>query len=393
MKKLNGFALFVLLNLFSAAVFGQEIKITHGPYLQAVGENVATIVWTTDVDAVSWVELAPSENKSFYAEERPQFYETRNGNRVITRLHKICLTNLDKATEYQYRIFSKEVLKNDGGQIFYGKVVSSNVFLGKPFRFKTLDTGKSEISFSVVNDIHGNSDSLKALLKDVKLGETDLVFLNGDMVSSMLDEKQFFDGFMDASIELFASEVPMCFTRGNHETRGPFSTKFSDYFPTNNGKLYYSFRQGPVYFIVLDGGEDKPDSDIEYSGLAQFDAYRSEQKTWLENIVLTKEFKSAPFRVVVIHIPPMDIDWHGSLDIRKKFLPVLNEAGISVMLCGHTHRYKFIEAKPGELNFPILINSVNTALEVKANDQNMTIQRKNTKGVVLNKHVISLPKM
>ncbi len=389
MKKLNYIFLFVLLIFLSTSLVAQEIRITHGPYLQAVGERKATIIWTTNADAVSWVELASSDSKSFYAEERPRFYETSNGNRVITKVHKICLANLNKATEYQYRIFSKEVIKNEGGQVLYGKVASSNVYSRKPFRFNTLDTGKSEISFSVVNDIHEKSDSLKALLKDVKFGETDLVFLNGDLVSSMLDEKQFFVGFMDASVELFASEVPLVFARGNHETRGSFSSKFPEYFPTSGGNLYYSFRQGPVYFIVLDGGEDKPDSDVEYSGLAQFDAYRSEQKTWLENIVSTEEFKSAPFRVVVIHIPPFEIDWHGSLDIRKKFMPVLNESGINLMLCGHTHRYKFIEPRPGELNFPILINASNTSLEIKANDQTITILRKNTKGIVLNEHVIS----
>lgn len=357
MKKLNCFSLFLLLICLSTILVAQDIKITHGPYLQAVGEHEATIVWTTNVDAVSWVELAPSNIRSFYGEERPQYYETSNGNRILSKLHKIGLTDLDKASEYQYRIFSREVLKYDGAQISYGKVASSNVYSRKPFRFRTLDTGKSEISFFVVNDIHGKSDSLKSMLKDVKFGKTDLVFFNGDLVSSMLDEKQFFDGFMDTSVELFASEVPVYFARGNHETRGPFSSKFPEYFPTSGGKLYYYFRQGPVFFVVLDGGEDKPDSDVEYSALAQFDAYRSEQKTWLERIVLTEEFKSAPFRVVIIHIPPMDIDWHGSLDIRKKFLPVLNEAGISVMLCGHTHRYKFIEPRSGELSFPILINS------------------------------------
>jgi hypothetical protein len=99
-------------------------------------------------------------------------------------------------------------------------------------------------------------------------------FLTAIWFHSMNDEQQFFEGFMDKSVELFASEVPVYFARGNHETRGPFSVCFPDYFPTPTGKLYYSFRQGPVHFIVLDCGEDKPGSDIEYSGLAQFDAYR-----------------------------------------------------------------------------------------------------------------------
>ena len=78
----------------------------------------------------------------------------------------------------------------------------------------------------------------------------------------MNDEAQFFGGFMDTATNMFAGEVPAFFARGNHETRGAFSVNFPEYFPTNSGKLYYAFRQGPVYFIVLDCGEDKPDSDI-----------------------------------------------------------------------------------------------------------------------------------
>lgn len=385
--KLNLLILIFIISMPSVLI-AQEIKIIHGPYIQAMGEHEVTIVWTTNLDAVSWVELAPAGNNSFYAGEMPQYYETMHGNRVVDRLHKICLPKLEKATEYRYRIFSKEVLKYEGGRILYGNIASTDVYRQKPLHFKTLDKGKNEVSFIVVNDIHEKADSLKALLKNVKYGSTDLVIFNGDLVSNMINEKQFFDGFMDASVDLFASEVPMFFARGNHETRGPFSVKFSEYFPTSSGKLYYTFRQGPVFFVVLDGGEDKPDSDIEYSGLAQYDAYRSEQKDWLEKVVLTDEFKSAPYRVVILHIPLIGSDWHETLDLNQKLLPVLNKACISIMLSGHTHRYKFIEPKANELNFPIFINAPNTSLEINADNQSMVIQRKNTNGKVVDKHVI-----
>ncbi len=370
-----------------SVLFAQKIAITHGPYIQAVGENEVTIVWTTNTNAVSWVELAPAGTNSFYAEEHPQYYQTANGNRVVGTLHKIRIPNLTKATEYRYRIFSKEVLKYGGHRILYGNIASSDVYSQKPLRFRTLDNSKEKISFSVVNDIHGQNDSLIALLKNVKYGETDLVFFNGDMVSSMNDETQFFGGFMDAATKMFGGEVPAFFARGNHETRGAFSVKFPEYFPTNTGKLYYAFRQGPVHFTVLDCGEDKPDSDIEYSGLAQFDAYRTEQKIWLEKVVQTDEFKSAKFRVVVVHIPPVGSDWHGPLDINRKILPVLNQAGISLMLCGHTHRYQLIEPND-EVKFPILINSVNTALKIDADQQKITVQRIDTKGKEVSRYLI-----
>src|SRR5690606_34237358 len=214
--------LFPVLIIFSLHLYSQEINISHGPYIQAVAENEVTIVWTTDVDAVSWVEVAPAGTNSFYGEEHPKYYETKNGNRVVGQLHKITIPNLEEGTEYRYRAFSKAVLMHEGHRVLYGNIASTNVYRQKPLRFRTLDKQKDSVSFLVLNDIHGRVDDLTALSKTVEFGKTDLVFFNGDMVSSMNDEQQFFDGFMDKAVELFASEVPAYFARGNHETRGPF---------------------------------------------------------------------------------------------------------------------------------------------------------------------------
>jgi len=386
-KQISCFVLFLFFN--HSYLFSQNLEITHGPYIQAVSENGATIVWTTNKNATSWVEIAPAGDDSFYAMDRPQFYQTFQGFRTIGCLHKIYIPNLEKGKEYRYRIFSKEVLSQDKHKVLYGSIASTDVYKKKPLRFRTLDGDKPKIEFSVVNDIHEKSDTLKALLKNVKYDKTDFVFFNGDMVSSMANEKQFFDGFMDASIELFAKETPMFYARGNHETRGSFNGCFSDYFPTNSGKLYYTFRQGPAFFVVLDCGEDKPDSDISYSSLAKFDELRSEQKRWLEEVVQTEDFKSAPYRVVMIHIPPYGTDWHGAMDIKQKFLPILNNANISIMLCGHMHTYKYYEPIKNELNFPVFLNAANTCLEVTADENRMVIQDKDTRGKVLNTHVIS----
>ena len=86
---------------------------------------------------------------------------------------------------------------------------------------------------------------------------------------------------MKESIDLFASEKPMYYARGNHETRGEFATSFQKYFSPKEPFLYYLFRQGPVCFIMLDTGEDKPDSDIEYSGITDYDGYRTDQVEWI----------------------------------------------------------------------------------------------------------------
>ena len=47
------------LALTSLFALGQEaFKITHGPYLQAMDEAGVNIIWTTNKNAISWVELA-----------------------------------------------------------------------------------------------------------------------------------------------------------------------------------------------------------------------------------------------------------------------------------------------------------------------------------------------
>lgn len=376
----------ILLLSFPVFLYSQGFKIEHGPYLQALGCNDVTIVWTTTKDAVSWVEIAPAGDDSFYAVDRPSYYQTQFGKKLIGRIHKVHVANLESNTEYRYRIFSKEVVGNEGKQLCYGKTVATNVFSKKPLRFKTLGITQDNVHFSMVCDIHGQHDTLTNLLKNVKYGETDFVFFNGDMVSTVESEKQFFEGFMQPAIDQFASQVPVFYIRGNHETRGKFSMDFPQYFPTNSGNLYYSFRQGSVFFIILDGGEDKPDSDIEYSDLAQFDNYRTEQAQWLEKIIQDKDCKEAKFRVVVIHIPPYGTDWHGAQDIRKKFMPVLNKANISIMLCGHMHSYEYLEPKGGEHNFPIFINAANSVLDIVVNSSEMVINRKNTEGRILDTH-------
>ena len=95
-SKLMTKKLILLFLNFPLFIFSQGIEITHGPYLQQMGENEATIIWTTNNDALSWVELAPIGNDSFYAFERPKYYETAYGSntfRIGTR-NGVSLPNL-----------------------------------------------------------------------------------------------------------------------------------------------------------------------------------------------------------------------------------------------------------------------------------------------------------
>ena len=332
----------------------EDIKIIHGPYLQNMGEDEVTIVWLTNKNAVSWVELAPDDETQFYMTERPKFFASKNGVKLEGRVHSVKITGLEPGTKYCYRIFSQEVLKRERNHIFYGKVASTSAYRTGVLSFTTNNQAKSDMTFTMINDIHGRSDMMRKLLEIAEPKKNDLVFFNGDMVSTMNNEKELFDGFMDTGVDMFAKEIPMYYCRGNHETRGPFATEFQTYFSTLSPELYYLVRHGPVCFVVLDCGEDKPDTDIEYSGITVYDQYRTQEAAWLKEALTRKEFREAPFKVAICHMPPIG-GWHGEQEVLNKFVPLLNEAGVDVMLCGHLHRHIKQEPNP-EVRFPVLAN-------------------------------------
>lgn len=364
----------------------ERIRILYGPYLQMVGTHEASVVWVTNKKAQSWVEIAPDDKNNFYAEARPQFYETLFGRKVSGTVHKVKITGLEKGTTYRYRVFSKEILDEQPYSITYGSVAATSVYGREPLAFTTLNPDKPDMNFIMVNDIHADNELLKSLLKDVKKGKTDFVLFNGDMVSHMDSEKNLFEGFMNTSVKIFASEIPFYYARGNHESRGGYASRYMDYFPTNSGKPYYCFRQGPVFFIVIDGGEDKPDNDIEYLGTAAFDLYRQEQAAWLQEITQSEAFRSAPFKIAVIHVPPIRSTWHGPLHTKELFVPILNKAGINLMLCGHLHERHYVEAGKEGCDFPVLINSNDEVVQVSTNEKDMTVEIKDTTGKTISKY-------
>lgn len=360
--------LFAILSLTPA----WAIKIISGPYLQNVGEDQVTIMWRTDTDATAWVEIAPDDKLNFYAEQRPRYYSTDLGRAVIGKVHKVTVGGLKPGTTYRYRVFSEEVLDQKAKHIRYGETASTNVFRKAPLTFRTRNSDSSTLDFVMVNDIHGDNELLTDLTAGVTKGKTDFVLFNGDMVSYMNTEDQVFEGFINTASKLFASETPFYMARGNHETRGFTAKKYMRYFPTPTGRPYYSFRSGPVYFIVLDGGEDKPDNDIEYSRTSFFDDYRREEADWLRGVTQSEEFRNAPFRIVVIHVPPVNSTWHGPLHTKELFLPILNNAGINMMICGHLHRHFYNEAGSYGANFPILINANTEAANFHADNDTLT---------------------
>ena len=371
MKRLI-FTILPFFALFSANA--EEIKapkIVAGPYIQACSDTEFTVVWQTDSDALSWVEIAPNDGTHFYNTARKQYFQTIHGRRPIGRWHKVTVDGLEPNTIYRYRVLHKGITTNQGNKrVRYTESKGSNVYRRQPYSVRTLGSGEETTRFAIGNDFHDKPELLAQLFsKDIITPAAyDFVLYNGDMVSSFESEERLVNSVITPSVAQFATEVPLFFSRGNHETRGAEATTYSDYFPTTTGAPYYTFSDGPALFIVLDGGEDKPDSDIEYHDLVRYDTYREKEAKWLKSVVESEQFKAATVKIVIIHIPPKSSGWHGEAEIARLFVPILNQAGIDAMFCGHIHKYRFSEANDPTYgcNFPIvcLPNRVRADIEV-----------------------------
>lgn len=365
--------LLLFLIAFTSTSLAQAIGITHGPYICDMDSTSVTIVWTTDKPGLSWLELAPDDTDHFYGEERAKYFDTRQGRRVVLdSVHQVRIEGLTPDTRYRYRIFTKEALEYKWGDyVLYGDVAASAVYQHDPYMFKTFPSGKRDMNFLMLNDIHENADVLTKMIKEVDFSKVDFVVMNGDMVSSIEDENELLNGVMDSLVNICATSIPVFLNRGNHETRGKYADQLMRYFPNSSGEFYRLKRQFGIDFLFIDSGEDKPDSDIEYSEIADFDNYRLQQARWLRQLQQTKQVGTHPL-IVFSHVPPTLDTWHGPKHLVQTIVPELNKMNVTVMLSGHLHRYAYQE--PNQIiHFPNLANANQSYLMCHIHDNILSI--------------------
>lgn len=370
--------LFSLMLLFS--VGAKAIKVTHGPWICDMDSTGTTIVWVTDVPGMSWVEIAPDSADHFYGRARQRYYDVLAGRKVLTdSVHRVRIEGLKPDTKYRYRVFTQEVAEwRYDDWVTLGKTACTDVWRGKPHEFKTFSAKPREVTFLVLNDIHERAQFMKDLCKNVDFKKLDFVLLNGDMSNRLRNQQHMMEAYLDTCVRMFATHTPLFFNRGNHELRGQFADYLYRYFPTNNGKYYRVQHVAGIDFLFIDTGEDKPDEDIEYSGIVNYDQYREEEARWLRGLRESKQVGKYPL-VVFSHIPPTLQKWHGPYHLQKTLIPELNKMNVSVMLSAHLHAFGYQE--PNEvINFPNLVNSNNTYLLCRIANGRMEVDYVGLKG-------------
>ena len=369
---------FSLMLLFS--VGAKAIKVTHGPWICDMDSTGTRIVWVTDVPGMSWVEIAPDSADHFYGRARQRYYDVLAGRKVLTdSVHRVRIEGLKPDTKYRYRVFTQEVAEwRYDDWVTLGKTACTDVWRGKPYEFKTFPAKPREVTFLVLNDIHERAQFMKDLCKNVDFKKLDFVLLNGDMSNRLRNQQHMMEAYLDTCVRMFATHTPLFFNRGNHELRGQFADYLYRYFPTNNGKYYRVQHVAGIDFLFIDTGEDKPDEDIEYSGIVNYDQYREEEARWLRGLRESKQVGKYPL-IVFSHIPPTLQKWHGPYHLQKTLMPELNKMNVSVMLSAHLHAFGYQE--PNEvIHFPNLVNSNNTYLLCRIANGKMEVDYVGLKG-------------
>ncbi|RHJ85382.1 metallophosphoesterase [Parabacteroides sp. AM08-6] len=347
------------------------------PYLQNPVGNGITVMWQTTVPTYSWVEYGTDKNQLKKA-------RTLVDGQVICNdiQQKIRLENLEPGKTYYYRVCSQEIMLYQAYKKIFGETAVSD------FHSFTLPTASSSDFTAVVfNDLHKHSATLQALYKQVKDSKYDFVIFNGDCIDDPANHDEATRFLSELNETVGAANVPVFYLRGNHEIRNAYSIGLRNLFDYVGDKTYGAFNWGDTRFVMLDCGEDKPDTHWVYYGLNDFTDLREAQVGFLKEELSSKVFKKAAKRVLIHHIPV-----YGNGDdyapCPELWGNLLSKAPFNVCLNAHTHRYAYHPKGSVGNNFPVIIGGgfdMNgaTVMILQKKGKEMSLRVLNTKGEVL----------
>lgn len=345
------------------------------PYLQNPGTDEMTVMWLTNLPCRSWVEYGTNPANLKRARS---FLE---GEMVANnKINRIRLAGLTPGTKYYYRVVSQEITRYSSYYKEFGDTVMSEL--------KTFTTWSDEMkNFRVIvyNDIHSNMTMFNKLHSFVEAKPYDLVIFNGDCFDDVEIENDIVSRIVGYSKKIKSDEVPSIFIRGNHETRGEYSQHLWDYLGRMGGHSYSAFSLGSTRFVLLDCGEDKPDSHWVYYDMNDFTQHRQDQAQFLKDELKSKTFRKADKRVLIHHIPLFGDNLDDYKPCTDLWAPILAKAPFNVSLNAHTHRFEMIEKGKDGNNFPVVIGGGNneksgTVMVLERNEGILTLEVLNVNG-------------
>ena len=282
-------------------------------------------------------------------------------NSAPTKEHEVRLTGLSAGTAYYYSVgTSSDVLATGNDYVFYTAPSAP-----KPIRIWAIgDAGTGNANQALVRDkYYTYFNGVKS--DDAINHPLDVWLMLGDNAYPSGTDANYQKAVFNMYPQLLRRTVVWP-TFGNHDDKGsgsvaqtgPYYAMFT--LPKNGEaggvpsgtEAYYSFDYGNVHFVCLNS------SDIDRST-------NGAMMAWLQNdlAAVTNEWLIAYW-----HHPPYSKGSHNSdterelIQMRENFLPLLEEYGVDLVLCGHSHSYersKFLDGHYGKsftLVSPMVLN-------------------------------------
>ncbi|MBQ9184482.1 MAG: metallophosphoesterase [Bacteroidales bacterium] len=345
--------------------------ITAGPWVSEARENCVTILWTSDKPGTAYVEL----------EDGTKVWETYAGRRIFKRLHSIKIDGLKAGQILRYRPCGIEIADDSNAR----DPKFGDTYEGPWHNVRTFNKKASSCHFSVFNDIHMRTAKYSALAGQIDSAGTDFLFLNGDIVTAGNYKLDTLVKYALSPLGNLKAGLPVLFARGNHEGRGNNVNLVADVFPNASpAPFYYTFRHGPVAFIVFDAGETGKNRSVRYSGKEVYEDYLFSQIEWAKKAMKEPDFRKAPVKVCLIHVPMIDhpdqTDYLTQRWLNKHIVPLLNKAGITLMIGADLHEFMMCEAGSMGNSFPIIVNDDARRLDFSCDGKKITIRTYNSDG-------------
>ena len=354
-----------------ACMQGWAGGIQYGPWVTESREDRVTICWLTEKPGMAYVELS----------DGTKVWETFAGRRIFKRLHAVQIDGLAPGTALSYRVCGQELVDDSNAR----NPQFGETYEGAWQRVRTFDLEAKTCRFSIFNDIHMQLAEYGALAAQVDAAATDFLFLNGDIVSAGNYVADTLVRYELQPLGTLPASLPVLFARGNHEGRGNNPQLVAEVFPNDDpAPFYYTFRHGPVAFIVFDAGETGRKRSILYNGAPVYEDYLNEQIEWAREAMKDPLFSNAPVKICMLHVPMIDHpnkdDYHLQRWLNHHIVPMLGDAGIDFMINADHHEFAYYE--PGTVGnpFPMLINDDVRRLDCSYESGKLTLTMFNEAG-------------
>ncbi len=323
--------------LFSFGVNAKSSKpivkpiVTRGPYLQMGTVDGITIRWRTDIASDSKITCGTTYGT----------YPLSAVDNVLTKEHKVRIKLLTPDTKYYYTIGSTiDILQSDMTNHFLTLPDKNSI---RKLRFIAFGDCGNESQ----NQINVRNSS-KAYLGS---NDVDAMLLLGDNAYETGSDSDYQTGFFNMYKDDLLKYWKLYPAPGNHDYGDNESSAGSRSFPyhtiftvpqaaeiggvASGVTNYYSYDVGNVHMISLDSfGTENGNRMSDLNGV---------QAKWLEADLNANTKK---WTVVYFHHPPYTKASHNSdteselVNIREKFVRLLEEKGVDLVLCGHSHGYE-----------------------------------------------------